>query len=166
MYTKSLRKVASAVFVIFISMTLAGCMAFSNKQLASQFEGIDVNVSEDERGLIITLPTVYFDFDSSNLKASSRDKIAQIASVLNHKRSKTRVIEIEGHTDNIGNPDYNLNLSGERADIVLKELAFSNIDEARMSSTGKGETSPVADNSTSEGRQSNRRVDIIVLNPS
>ena len=160
----SLKKVASALFIVLFSISLVGCMAFSNKQLAAQFEGIDVTISEDERGLIITLPTVYFDFDSSNLKTDSRDKLAQIAGILNHKRARNRVIEIEGHSDNIGDPDYNLNLSSERAD-VLKELAFSNIDEARMSSTGKGETSPVQDNSTSEGRQANRRVEIIVLNP-
>ncbi len=162
---KSFNRVSSTFFVVVFSIILAGCMAFSNKQLAAQFEGMDVNISEDERGLIITLPTVYFDFDSSNLKASSRDKIAQIASVLNHKRAKNRNIEIEGHSDNIGDPNYNLTLSAERAEVVLKELAFSNIDETRMASTGKGETSPVADNSTSEGRRTNRRVEIIVLNP-
>ncbi len=166
MYSKLLSNFLRGVFLILFTAFLTGCLAFSNKQLIAQFDGLDVNVGEDERGLIITLPTVYFDFDSSNLKASSRDKIAQIASILNHRRAQNRVIEIEGHTDNIGDPEYNLNLSSERADVVLKELAFSNINEARLSASGKGETSPVADNSTSEGRQSNRRVEIIVLNPS
>ena len=162
---KLLNNFSRGIFVILLTTLLTGCLSFSNKQLVAQFDGLDVNISEDERGLIITLPTVYFDFDSSNLKTSSRDKIAQIASILNHRRAQNRIMEIEGHTDNIGDPDYNLKLSSERADVVLKELAFSNIDESRLSASGKGETSPVADNSTSEGRQLNRRVEIIVLNP-
>ena len=165
MYFKSYKRALSLVNVLVISILLSGCMAFSNKQLTSQLEGLDVSVYEDERGLIISLPTVYFDFDSSNLKVSSREKIAQIATVLNHERSKDRVISVEGHSDTTGDPNYNLTLSSERADVVMKELVFSNIEQSRLSSLGKGETSPIADNATAEGRRANRRVEIIVHNP-
>ena len=166
MFFKSYKKALSFVFVVAITALVSGCMAFNNKQLSSQLEGIDVSVYEDERGLIITLPTVYFDFDSSNLKVTSREKIAQIASVLNHDRSRGRSISVEGHSDNIGDPNYNLTLSSERADVVMKELVFSNIEQGRLSSLGKGENSPIADNNTRDGRQANRRVEIIVHNPS
>ena len=154
----------TVIYVVLITALLNGCMAFNNKQLTSQFQDIDVTVHEDERGLIITLPTVYFDFDSSNLKVSARDKIAQIATILNQERSSGRVIAVEGHTDNVGDPGYNLSLSTQRAGVVLKELAFSNVAQQRMSSAGKGETAPIAENSTAAGRQANRRVEIIVFN--
>ena len=165
MLSKGYYKVLALVHILAVTLFLSGCMGFNNKQLTSQLEGIDVSVYEDERGLIIALPTVYFDFDSSNLKVSSREKIAEIATILNHERSKDRIISVEGHSDNIGDPNYNLTLSSERADVVMKELVFSSIDQGRLSSLGKGENSPIADNSTREGRQANRRVEIVVHNP-
>lgn len=164
MTIKGYENVHSLICILTITLVLSGCMAFNNSQLSLQLEGIDVFVYEDERGLIITLPTVYFDFDSSNLKVAAREKIAQIAAILNHERAKNRKVSVEGHSDNTGDPNYNLTLSSERADVVMKELVFSNIDQARLSSLGKGESSPVADNSTTEGRRANRRVEIIVHN--
>ena len=165
MFNRSYKNALAFVNVIVLTILISGCMAFSNKQLTSQLEGIDVSVYEDERGLIIALPTVFFDFDSSNLKLTSREKIAQIATILNHDRSQDRTISVEGHSDTIGDPNYNLTLSAERADVVLKELVFSNVEQSRLSSLGKGENSPIADNSTAEGRKANRRVEIIVHNP-
>lgn len=164
MFFKSNRNALAFIHIFIVTILLSGCMAFNNKQLTSQLEGIDVSVYEDERGLIITLPTVYFDFDSSNLKVTAREKVARIAGVLDHERSRDRRISVEGHSDNTGDPNYNLTLSSERADVVMKELVFSNIDQSRLSSLGKGETSPVASNNTKEGRRANRRVEIVVHN--
>ena len=165
MFFKGYKKALAFLSVVTMTVVLSGCMGFNNKQLTSQLEGIDVSVYEDDRGLIIALPTVFFDFDSSNLKVTSREKIAEIANILNHDRSSDRTISVEGHSDNIGDPNYNLTLSAERADVVMKELVFSSIDQSRLSSLGKGENSPIADNSTKEGRQANRRVEIVVHNP-
>ncbi len=159
----NLRFVLISIFALYLS----GCATLpdNNERIISDLKHLDVTITEDERGLVISLPTVYFDFDSSNLKTSSRAKIAEIANVLNQDYTLNRDIEIEGHTDNTGEPDYNMNLSTQRAEVVLKELAFSNIAESRMRSSGKGETSPIENNSTVEGRRKNRRVEIILLKP-
>ena len=74
-------------------------------------------------------------------------------------------LAIEGHTDNQGRKDANLTMSQNRAQAVLSYLAAKGIDASRMSSTGKGDTEPVADNRTREGREQNRRVDIVFVRP-
>lgn len=161
---KLLKQYRTFILIVLCSTLLSACFSFNNKQLGSQLESLGLNVTEDERGLIVSLPTVFFDFDSSNLKTDSRTKIADIASIVNHPQAADRMLSIEGHTDNIGSPVYNLELSKERANVVMQELAFSNINEERLSSQGFGDKKPIADNNTSEGRQLNRRVDIVILN--
>lgn len=148
--------------LLSITTLACGCMSLSNRQLTSQLEAIELSVRQDERGLIITLPTVYFEFDSSNLTMTAREKIAQIALIFNREHSKERTISVEGHSDTTGDLTYNLHLSSERAEVVMKEFVFNNIDQSRLSSLGKGENSPIAGNSTEAGRRANRRVEIIV----
>ena len=171
MFTFVYNKLSSVIIVFLFSMLMMGCQTTEkgpsdNQQIASELEQIGVSSHEDERGLIITLPTVFFDFDSSNLKSEAREKIVEVAGILSQVIAQNRQISIEGHTDNIGDDNYNLGLSSNRADAVLKELVFSNISEDRLASSGIGEATPIADNSTNEGRQQNRRVEIIVHNPS
>ena len=72
-------------------------------------------------------------------------------------------IEISGHTDSKGSDDYNLQLSQGRADAVRQYLVDNGISEDRIISKGYGETVPLADNDTEEGRQTNRRVQFTVL---
>jgi len=71
-------------------------------------------------------------------------------------------ILIEGHTDSIGTDEYNLGLSQRRAKAVYDFLASQDVAESRMSWEGYGESRPVADNDTDEGRQQNRRVDLVI----
>ena len=71
---------------------------------------------------------------------------------------------IEGHTDSIGGEDYNLGLSQRRADSVKSYLVKQGIRSSRLSASGKGKGSPVADNSSATGRQQNRRVEVIIEN--
>jgi outer membrane protein OmpA-like peptidoglycan-associated protein len=160
--------------LIGLAVFITGCQTIEeeapppvvdNSHMISQLEQIGVSVHEDERGVIITLLTVYFDFDKSNLKASSRATIAQMADILDLPQAQNRRITIEGHTDSVGDPNYNVSLSAKRAEVVLKELAFSDVSEDRMTSSANGEGSPVADNASSTGRQENRRVEIIIHNP-
>jgi outer membrane protein OmpA-like peptidoglycan-associated protein len=68
------------------------------------------------------------------------------------------VVEIEGHTDDLGRDDYNLQLSGRRASSVMRFLINTGVESSRLTSRGYGETTPIDDNSTEEGRQTNRRV--------
>ena len=71
-------------------------------------------------------------------------------------------VQIGGHTDNVADANYNLKLSRERATNTMNQIASMGIDRSRLDAEGYGETRPVADNSTDEGRQRNRRVDIRV----
>ena len=77
---------------------------------------------------------------------------------------RRRKVQIDGHTDDQGNDEYNKNLSDERAASVKAYLVSKGIGEARLSSAGYGETKPVADNNTAAGRAKNRRVEMTLSN--
>ena len=96
------------------------------------------------------------------LTFNSQKIVEEIASVmLRHK--EIELVEIAGHTDNVGDATYNLKLSQERADAVKAELTKLGIDEARLRSVGYGEDFPIADNETEEGKYQNRRVEFRIL---
>ncbi len=100
---------------------------------------------------------VLFDFDKAFIKDKYDDELRRIADYL--MRNQGTDMSIEGHTDSIGPAEYNMDLSRRRAANV-KEYLVDNlgIDPDRLTTKGFGETRPVADNSTKEGRQENRRV--------
>ena len=83
--------------------------------------------------------------------------INQIIKIL--KDDPSLKTEVSGHTDSDGDDDYNLELSEKRAEAVMKYLISNGIEQSRMNSIGYGETKPVADNSTDEGKSLNRRVE-------
>lgn len=116
----------------------------------------------EARGLIVNLSDVLFDFNKATLKPGAREKLAKLAGILMAYPGSYR-IEIEGHTDAVGSDEYNLKLSQERADTVRYYLVQSGIAQDRVTSTrGLGEVRPVATNDTPEGRQMNRRVEIVI----
>ncbi|OHD69376.1 MAG: hypothetical protein A2W19_05550 [Spirochaetes bacterium RBG_16_49_21] len=121
-------------------------------------EGVDVDT--DKRGLVIRLGDVLFDFDSSGLKPDSRQKLDKIIDILK-KKYPDREIIVEGHTDSIGEPEYNERLSNNRARTVA-EYMKSKSKTDKLSYRGFGAERPLADNATKEGRQKNRRVEIII----
>jgi OmpA-OmpF porin, OOP family len=101
-----------------------------------------------------------FETDSAALKPSSQEQLRNVAQIL---EAYPQVhIKIGGYTDNVGDDAYNLKLSSERAANTMNELAKLGADRSRLESEGYGETHPIADNSTSEGRQRNRRIDVSV----
>ncbi|OGP89592.1 MAG: hypothetical protein A2031_04590 [Deltaproteobacteria bacterium RBG_19FT_COMBO_43_11] len=105
---------------------------------------------------------VEFDFDKSDVKAQYNDEIKQVADFM-VKYPDTKVA-IEGHTDSIGTNEYNQKLSQRRADSVKNYISDKfNIDSKRLKSEGYGETRPIADNKTAEGRQQNRRVESVLI---
>jgi len=79
------------------------------------------------------------------------------------KENTNLKLKIDGHTDNVGADDFNMNLSDGRAASVKKYLVSKGIDESRLESEGFGETAPLADNKTSSGRSKNRRVEMKVF---
>lgn len=109
----------------------------------------------------------WFDFDrllfasgKATLQSASQEQLINIAAILN-AYPQVR-IRIGGYTDNTGDPGANLRLSEERANNVMDELVKLGIDPARMSARGYGEHDPIADNSTEDGRQKNRRISLRV----
>jgi OmpA-OmpF porin, OOP family len=109
----------------------------------------------------------WFDFDrllfasgKATLQSASQEQLTNIAAIL--KAYPQVRIRIGGYTDNTGDPGTNLRLSEERANNVMDELVKLGIDPARMSARGYGERNPVADNSTEDGRQKNRRISLRV----
>lgn len=118
----------------------------------------------DKRGLIVNLSSfVLFDFGKSVLKARSVKLFDEITELL--RAYKKNNIIIEGHTDSIGTHIFNKRLSKARARAVLEYLKDNGINEDRISVVGQGESNPIADNSTAQGRTENRRVEIIIYKP-
>jgi len=126
----------------------------------SQMEGKFARIHRDARGTIVSLSDILFDFDKATLRRNVEFNLVKIATILN-QFGEMKVL-IEGHTDSIGTEEYNLGLSQRRAKAVEEFLVSQGVDESRLSWEGYGETRPVADNSTEEGRQLNRRVDLII----
>ncbi len=106
---------------------------------------------------------VRFGFDSSELTDEARVMLDDLAGDL-RQRNENVYIEIQGHTDSTGSDDYNLDLGRERAEAVQRYLNLRHaVALHRMSVVSYGETAPVADNSTRDGRSANRRVVLVVL---
>ncbi|MGA7616341.1 MAG: OmpA family protein [Thermoanaerobaculia bacterium] len=118
---------------------------------------------KDQRGLIVTLPGIFFDSGKSTIKPGARNSLEKIATQLQGVDNVH--ILIEGHTDSVGSDDMNLRLSQDRADAVRDFLAGRGISPEQMSTVGKGESEPVASNDTDAGRQQNRRVELVITNP-
>ncbi len=106
--------------------------------------------------------TTLFDFDKSNLRPQGKEKLDElVAKVKSHQAVDS--ITITGHTDSVGTDAYNQKLSERRANSVRDYMIKDGIDASLITSTkGMGETQPVASNDTAEGRQKNRRVEIVV----
>jgi outer membrane protein OmpA-like peptidoglycan-associated protein len=108
---------------------------------------------------LVSRLTVYFDFDSAELRPESITELERVVRFMNDIPSSTALVE--GHTDSIGTEQYNLALSDRRAKAVYDYLTSRGVDPARLRSVGLGEANPVASNETAEGRQLNRRVMLI-----
>jgi outer membrane protein OmpA-like peptidoglycan-associated protein len=109
----------------------------------------------------IRLPgSVLFDFDSAQIRPDAERTLAEVAEVI--KGYAKRPVRVEGHTDSVASDDYNQKLSDRRAASVQAWLAGKGVEGGRLTPRGFGETRPVADNGTAEGRQRNRRVEVII----
>jgi outer membrane protein OmpA-like peptidoglycan-associated protein len=118
-----------------------------------------VRVTERE---IVILQQVEFEFGKGAIKKVSGPLLDEIAAVLKEHPEILKV-EVQGHSDNVGSPEFNKLLSAQRAASVKKALIERGIGEARLTSAGYGQKMPIASNSTAEGRQKNRRVELKIL---
>jgi outer membrane protein OmpA-like peptidoglycan-associated protein len=122
----------------------------------------DLNAKQTERGLIVTLGDVLFETGKADLKSNAHANLTKLVAFLNQQPE--RALVIEGHTDSVGSESYNQELSQRRADSVKAFLIGQGVAANRVTAVGKGESSPVASNDSSSGRQLNRRVEIVIAN--
>ena len=134
------------------------------KELKEQTAGSGVDVTETDNGkaILVNLPDgVTFDVGSAALKLQFRDTLDKIAaSMVQYPDS---LIDVYGHTDSTGSDAFNQTLSESRARTVAGYLSSRGVSATRIRSQGFGETMPVADNATEEGRAKNRRVEIKIV---
>jgi len=119
----------------------------------------DLKVQKTERGLVLTLGDVLFDTGQATLKSSSYGTLDRLATALREKSA--RKVLIEGHTDNVGSDESNQGLSERRAQSVQSALMQRDVARSQVTALGKGENFPIASNDSADGRQSNRRVELI-----
>jgi outer membrane protein OmpA-like peptidoglycan-associated protein len=129
------------------------------QQMLQQLNGI-METRETARGLIMNMSDVLFDFGKYTLKPDAREKLAKVSGILLGHPGLT--LQVEGYTDNVGSDEFNLKLSQQRADAVRDYLISQGIQDNAVSSRGLGKTNPIAPNETAQGRQKNRRVQIVV----
>ncbi|SFX65184.1 OmpA family protein [Marinospirillum alkaliphilum] len=120
----------------------------------------NLNASSTERGLVLARDQVLFTTGKSDLWSSATGNLDKLTTFL--KKYPEHTVLIEGHTDTTGSASFNLGLSQRRADSVKTYLMNQGINTNRISTSGKGQVSPIASNQTTQGRQLNRRVEIII----
>lgn len=131
-------------------------------ELRAELEGTGVSVTRMGENITLNMPgNVTFALDSADLNPAFFDVLNSVAKVLD-KYEKT-VVEVAGHTDSTGSEEYNQRLSERRAESVARFLESQGVMSQRIITVGMGEGRPVADNSTAQGRQANRRVELTLV---
>jgi outer membrane protein OmpA-like peptidoglycan-associated protein len=120
-----------------------------------------MSLSPVEAGAMVTMNNIFFETGKSRLSETSIAELQLLLMTL--KKYPGMIIEISGHTDNTGTADANLSLSIDRANVVKNYLIENGINENRLRATGFGQSKPVSDNDSAEGRQRNRRTEFKVL---
>jgi outer membrane protein OmpA-like peptidoglycan-associated protein len=128
-------------------------------QLLEQFNRI-LETRDTPRGLVVNMGDVLFDFGKYDLRSEAREKLAKLSGIILAHPGLS--LGIEGYTDDVGSDEVNQKLSQKRAEEVRAYLIEQGLSESAVNAQGYGKSSPVADNSTTTGRQKNRRVEIVV----
>jgi outer membrane protein OmpA-like peptidoglycan-associated protein len=128
-------------------------------QLLKQFNAV-LQTRDTARGLIVNMSDVLFDTGRYTLRPLAREKLAKVAGIVSgHPGLK---LDVEGHTDSVGGDDYNQQLSEQRGGAVRDYLTQAGMPAASVTTKGFGKTQPVASNDTPQGRQQNRRVELVI----
>ncbi len=128
-------------------------------KLLQQFNAI-LQTRDTARGLIVNMSDVLFDTDKATLRPLAREKLAKVAGIVSGHPSLR--LDVEGHTDSVGTDEYNQKLSERRGEAVREYLTGAGMAATSVSSKGFGEAMPVASNDTAQGRQQNRRVELVI----
>lgn len=119
--------------------------------------------AEVEEIVVTAFKNLNFDTNKADIRPESFDSLNKLAELL--KKETSWKLKIQGHTDSVGSPASNLDLSKRRAASAKKYLVDKGAVDGMISTEGLGETKPIADNKTAEGRQKNRRVVLIIVKP-
>lgn len=119
-------------------------------------------VVREGEGIIVKFDSgILFDVDKTDLKGAAQTNLSNLAASLS-KNPQTNIL-IVGHTDNTGSDEHNMDLSIRRAEAVKSYIASAGVNASRLTTQGKGESEPIADNNTPDGRSQNRRVEIAIV---
>ncbi len=127
--------------------------------LLLQFNTI-LQTRDTARGLIVNMSDVLFDTAMYTLRPEAREKLARVGGIVSGHPGLR--LEVEGHTDSVGADDYNQQLSERRSDTVRQFLIQQGMGSSAVTSKGFGKTQPVASNDNAQGRQQNRRVELVI----
>ncbi len=130
-----------------------------SQELLSEVEA--ALIEDDPSTISINLKNVFFNIGSAELKDDSKYELDNVAKIMSEYNDIA--IEISGHTDNTGNANSNIVLSGERATAVTQYLTEKGITSERLKAVGHGQTIPADTNDTVEGRQNNRRIEMKII---
>jgi outer membrane protein OmpA-like peptidoglycan-associated protein len=128
-------------------------------QLLKQFNDI-LQTRDTARGLVVNMSDVLFDTAKYSLRPLAREKLAKVAGIVSGHPGLR--LDVEGHTDSIGGDDYNQRLSEQRGATVRDYLTQQGMPVSSVTAKGLGKTQPVASNDTAQGRQQNRRVELVI----
>ncbi len=136
-----------------------------NQALIEELKRRNIEARETDRGVAVNLPSVNFQFDSADLTPEGRERVNQIANVLN-RQAPGRRVAVEGHAsrERADQEAYNQQLSERRAQSVADSLERNGVNGNRIMTRGLGTRFPTASNETEEGRRQNRRVEVIIEN--
>lgn len=149
-------------FIALLCLTLASCLSFGPLKYRQvkmlKKEGFVLT----EEGWSLGLPErLLFDFNKSDIKPENGKEIVRLAKQLN--KYDLQKLKIVGHTDDIGNPEYNQKLSEERAQSVAGIFLNEGFKQTNLNVIGRGSNQPFVPNTSDENRASNRRVAIIII---
>jgi len=122
----------------------------------------DLQARQTDRGMLVTLGDVLFEFGRAEIKPAAQTSIAKLAHYLN--QHPDRRVLIEGFTDSVGSDSANMTLSQRRSQAVADALRAQGVDPTRVATRGYGEAYPVASNSSTSDRAMNRRVEVYISN--
>jgi outer membrane protein OmpA-like peptidoglycan-associated protein len=128
-------------------------------QLLRQFNAV-LQTRDTARGLVVNMSDVLFDTGKYSLRPLAREKLAKVAGIVSGHPGLR--LAVEGFTDSVGGDDYNQRLSEQRGSAVRDYLTQSGMASASVTTQGFGKTQPVASNDTANGRQQNRRVEMVI----
>ena len=119
-------------------------------------------VTRAGEGIIVNFSSgILFDTDKADVKSAAQTNLQKLAASMQNN-PETNIL-IVGHTDNTGSDAHNMELSIRRAEAVKAVIAANNVNGSRLTVQGKGETEPIGDNNTVDGRSQNRRVEIVIV---